>query len=928
MQHKNTLNGTARMGAEGKQVKRKTVFLLALLAVLSGIAAAAYSYTGPQNRVSPPTTTCRVIYKFASGPNQGQFACSMPCGEPENYPAMCGSACSATGCSSSQETSSSPGKPLPPATVSGSATCASPGDNGWCKGGATLNLSASEPLSGYSITGIESTLGLLCSTSGSDVNCSWPFPQGSTSLNFWADSSYGDTSTMASALMMLDSMPPSLTLSIPTPDGSNGWFVTEPVSATASASDATSGLASVDINAAGTTFTASADGTYPLTAAATDKAGNSTTASGTIKIDTTPPALSVSVAPADGSDGWYRSPAVFTASASDASSGLAGVQYRLDGGAWQDGSTAGVSADGKHTIQFQTRDQAGNTSSSAPVTVQVDTTPPVAAVRMPAPDGQNGWYISPVTIMANCSDTVSGLASQGVSLDGSPWSPSLTIATDGNYTIHVQAQDNAGNSTSASQTVHVDTTAPAANLVVPAPDGKNGWYLAPVTVSAQGTDATSGVASQQVSLDGSNWSPSLSLPDGGVYTVQGRVVDNAGNVSTVSTTIHIDHTPPVLSAPTLLGTAGQAGWYTSGVQFTASATDATSGLASLLYSLDGGAWQAGPLTLTDGRHTVQVQATDQAGNASTATQTVNVDSLPPVSAFISPAEGSMAFAHGTNFLMSGQSTDATSGLTSAQISLDNGASWQPLPLNPDGTWSYTWDLRQASNGKHIILVQAADQAGNLEQTARITVVVANLGPSISITKSWWLYQTAEVKMAGGVLPISGARIVVSDGGTHTRTYNYSRSSLPSRFQWNGIWDNGTKAKPGKYQVAAAAWDMLGTDAHAVGTVHVPYPIPTPTLTATPSSTPTPTRMETPTQAPMHAPMKRTQPAPTPTPAAPVVRPAPLKAPRPARKTRPFWPAAALLALLAALASASLSDPCPRALRALGKTLEDLQSNSN
>jgi hypothetical protein len=665
-----------------------------------------------------------------------------------------------------------------------------------------------------------------------------------------------------------------------------------------------------------------------LTAAATDKAGNSTTASGTIKIDTTPPALSVSVSPADGSGGWYRSPAVFTASASDASSGLAGVQYRLDGGAWQDGSTAGVSADGKHTIQFQTRDQAGNTSSSAPVTVQVDTTPPVAAVRMPAPDGQNGWYISPVTIMANCSDTVSGLASQGVSLDGSPWSPSLTIATDGNYTIHVQAQDNAGNSTSASQTVHVDTTAPAANLVVPAPDGKNGWYLAPVTVSAQGTDATSGVASQQVSLDGSNWSPSLSLPDGGVYTVQGRVVDNAGNVSTVSTTIHIDHTPPVLSAPTLLGTAGQAGWYTSGVQFTASATDATSGLASLLYSLDGGAWQAGPLTLTDGRHTVQVQATDQAGNASTATQTVNVDSLPPVSAFISPAEGSMAFAHGTNFLMSGQSTDATSGLTSAQISLDNGASWQPLPLNPDGTWSYTWDLRQASNGKHIILVQAADQAGNLEQTARITVVVANLGPSISITKSWWLYQTAEVKMAGGVLPISGARIVVSDGGTHTRTYNYSRSSLPSRFQWNGIWDNGTKAKPGKYQVAAAAWDMLGTDAHAVGTVHVPYPIPTPTLTATPSSTPTPTRMETPTQAPMHAPMKRTQPAPTPTPAAPVVRPAPLKAPRPARKTRPFWPAAALLALLAALASASLSDPCPRALRALGKTLEDLQSNSN
>lgn len=928
MQHKNILSEPTRMGAERKPVKRKNVFLLALVAVLSGIAAAAYSYTGPQNRVSPPTTTCRVIYKFASGPDQGQFACSMPCGEPENYPAMCGSACSATGCSSSQETSTTPGKPLPPATVSGSAVCASPGDNGWCKGGAALNLSASEPLSGYSITGIESTLGRLCSTSGSNVNCSWPFPEGSTSLNFWADSSYGDTSTMASAAMMLDSAPPSLTLSIPTPDGSNGWFVTGPVSATASASDATSGLASVDINGAGTTFTASADGTYPLTATATDKAGNSTTANGTIKIDTSPPALSVSVSSADGSGGWYRSPAVFTATASDASSGLASVQYRLDGGAWQNGSTATVSAEGKHAVQFQARDQAGNTSSSAPVTVQVDTTPPIAAVRLPAPDGQNGWYISPVPVTANCSDPVSGLASQGVSLDGSTWSPSLTISTDGIYTIHVQAQDNAGNTASASQAVHVDTTAPAANLVVPAPDGKNGWYLSQVTVTAQGTDATSGVASQQVSLDGSSWSPSLSLSDNGVYTVQGKVVDNAGNATTLSIPIHIDHTPPVLSAPTLVGTAGQAGWYTSSVQVTASATDATSGLASVQYSVDGGAWQAGPLILTDGRHTVKVQATDQAGNSASATQLVNVDSTPPQSAFISPAEGSLTIAHGRFFSMSGRSSDATSGLAGAQISLDNGASWQPLGLDPDGTWSFTWDLTQASNGKHTILVRASDLAGNLEQTAQITVVVAKLGPSISITKSWWLYQTAEVKMAGGVLPISGARIVVSDGGSHTRTYNYSRSSLPSNFQWNGIWDDGTKAKPGKYQVSAAAWDMLGTDAHAVGTVHVPYPILTPTRTATLPSTPTPTLTPTRTAAPTQAPMMRTPSAPIPTPAAPVARPAPPKAPKPAGKPGPFWPVAGLVTLLAAITSASLSDPRPRALRALGKTLEKLQGKAN
>jgi len=904
-------------------VKRKSIFLLTLVAVLAGIAAAAYSYTGPQNRVSPPTTTCRVIYKFASGPNQGQFACSMPCGEPENYPAMCGSACSATGCSSSQETSTTPGKPLPPATVSGSAVCATPGDNGWCKGGAALNLSASEPLSGYSITGIESTLGMLCSVSGSDVNCSWPFPQGSTSLDYWADSSYGDTSTMASASMKVDSIAPSLNLSIPAPNGSNGWFTSGPMSASVSATDATSGVASVGINGGGNTFTASSDGTYALSASATDNAGNIATTTGQIKIDSFPPSLNVSAAPPDGNAGWYVSPASLSASASDATSGLAGLQARLDGVAWQDGSGMTVKADGSHTVEFQAWDQAGNHTASSPVTVQLDRTAPVAAASLPAPDGQNGWYVSPVTVTAACSDVTSGLGSQGVSLDGTSWTSSLLLSSDGTFTVQVHAQDNAGNTASSTKTIRIDRTAPVASLVLPPPDGKTGWYHAPVTITTQGTDATSGVASQSVSIDGSTWSSSADLSADGIYTVQARVIDQAGNANTISQAVQIDQTPPALSSPTLTGTTGAAGWYNSSVGLSASATDATSGLASLLYSVDGGAWQSSPPTLPDGRHTIQVQATDQAGNSASETQLVNVDSTPPQSAFISPAEGSLAFAHGRAFTMSGHSSDATSGLAGAQISLDNGSSWQPLGLNPDCTWSYTWDTTQASNGKHTILVRAADLAGNLEQTARITVLVANLGPSISITKSWWLYQTAEVKMSGGVLPISGARIVVSDGSTHTRTYNYSSGSLPSKFQWDGIWGDGTKAKPGKYQVTAAAWDMLGTDAHAVGTVHVPYPIPTPTPTGTPTSTPTPTG----TVAPMHHPL-RTPPLPTPTPAAPVARAAPPKATKPAGKPRPFWPVAGLVALLAALASASLSDPRPRALRALGKTLEDLQGKSN
>ena len=940
-------------------MKRKRIIWLSIVAVLVGIAAAAYSYSGPHRTVTTTYTTDerRVCYWEAQHPdlpmprcflklyyspdsscpslnpstNQGYFSASscMPAWHGLSCPASGGRLC-AIGWQDTWTENCSPGQPgctsiqhtttttYPPATVTGSTSCSSPGNNGWCIGQASLNLSGSEPLAGYNITGIESSLGMLCNSS----SCTWSFPEGSTSLTFWALSSYGDTSLQASASMKVDMTPPTLSI---TPSGGtlgdNGWFTYGPVIASASATDPTSGVAGVSINGGSNTFAASSDGVYPLVASAPDNAGNTATTSATIKLDTVPPSLGASASPVDGVGGWYVSPAIVNATASDATSGLAGVQVRVDGGDWQDGSTVTVDTDGTHSAEFQAWDQAGNHSSTSPLMVQVDSTPPVADASLPAPDGLNGWYVSPVTITANSSDVVSGLASQGISLDGSSWAPSVTISTDGTYTVQVHAQDNAGNSANSSKTVQVDATVPSASLEMPPANGNNSWYISPVTVSASGSDATSGVASQLVSLDGSAWSSSLTLPTDGIYTVQARVIDNAGNATTVSQTVQIDQTQPSVSAPTLTGTSGQEGWFTSSVEFATSASDVTSGVASLLYSVDGRTLEPGPLVLTDGRHIVQVQSTDRAGNVSIESQAVDVDSTPPQSGFVSPAEGSVAFAHGSEFVMSGLSSDATSGLEEAQISLDGGSTWQPLAINPDGSWSYTWDTTTVANGPHEVLVSAGDQAGNLEHTARITVIVANLGPSVSITESFWIYQQAEVGFSAGFLPITSARIVVSDAGEHSRTYSYSASSLPSSFQWDGVWNDGSKAGPGSYQVEVSAWDMFGNDAHAVGTIQIPYPRPTPTVISSPQGTPTqtPTPTATPTMPPPATP---TRPPATPLPPAPVQEEAP-KPQTPIQRPPRLWPLAGFVALLAALATASLSDPRPRALDALGKALEDL-----
>jgi hypothetical protein len=583
-----------------------------------------------------------------------------------------------------------------PPTVSGSVSCSSPGSNGWCRGGAALSLTASDPQN-YPLTLNGSIGGIPFTCPG--ASCSQDLPDGSGSASFTAAASGGgNLSSSGSAAYQVDSAAPALALAIPVPNGSNGWFTSGPVTATASATDATSGVSSVSINGSGATFTASSDGIYPLTASAIDNAGNSTTTSGTIQVDSVPPSLSVSASPVDGNSGWYVSPAVVTVTASDATSGVAEVLYRVDGGAWQDGSTATISMDGSHTVEFQARDQAGNTTSE--------------------------------------------------------------------------------------------------------------------------------------------------------------------------------------------------------------------------------------------------------------TQAVNVDMTPPQSGFTSPAEGSTTYAHGQDFVMSGASSDASSGLSGAQISLDGGTTWQPISLNSDGTWSYTWDTTTASDGPHAVLVSAADQAGNQEHTAHITVIVANQGPTVSISNSFIVGQDVPVQFSPSILPITGARILVSDSGGHTRTYTYSPDFLPSSIQWDGLWDDGTRAVPADYQVEASAWDMFGNTGDALGTIQVPAPSPIPTTSPIPTATllpPKPVR-PTSTPAPLSSPMASRTPTLTPTdtqtftqtppplatptrlpvnpvPPAPVHASTPKSQP-PAQQPVLIWPTLGFVALLAALAASSLSDPRPQALRHLAKTLESIQEQQS
>ena len=114
---------------------------------------------------------------------------------------------------------------LPPAIVSGAMSCASPGDDGWCRGGTSLELSANEPLSGKVIESIEGNPGgLLCDPADSaSVACSYAGGgEGNFTIEFWALSSYDDTSEKASAEWKADGSPPSIDLRLSGGSAGNG----------------------------------------------------------------------------------------------------------------------------------------------------------------------------------------------------------------------------------------------------------------------------------------------------------------------------------------------------------------------------------------------------------------------------------------------------------------------------------------------------------------------------------------------------------------------------------------------------------------------------------------------------------------------------------------------------------------------------------
>jgi MYXO-CTERM domain-containing protein len=545
------------------------------------------------------------------------------------------------------------------------------------------------------------------------------------------------------------------------------------------------------------------EGSYGVTVAAADRAGNPAPTSAPVQIvvDTTPPASAPTIAPA--LPPLTRATSLTVAGLTEAN---ATVTIRVTGmppvtttanatGAYSAPVPLpiGAGTDGPYDVTVMATDEAGNDSAvSAPVAVYVDRRAPAAAPTIsPAlPSLTNAVSLTVAGLTeANATVTirVTGMApvtttANGAGAYAAPVPLPTGAGTDGPYGVTVMATDEAGNDSavSAPVTVEVDRTAPAAaptvNPALPSLTSAVSLTVAGATEPyATVTIQVTGMAPVATTANGTGaYSASVPLPTGagtdGLYGVTVMATDEAGNGSAVSApvTVEVDRIgpataptiSPALPSPTRAASLTVAGltepWATVTIQVT--------GMASVTATANGtGAYStSAALPGTDGSYGVTVQAKDAAGNASppSAPAVVQVDrtapgaapTLDPLPTLTNAASLAVSGTTEGNAIVTVQVTGMAPVTTVADAS-GNYAVTAPLPTGA------------GTDGAYQVTLKATDPAGNGSSTSPpVTVTVDRTGPASAPTIAPALpsiINVASVTVSGSTEPNATVTVLVN-----------------------------------------------------------------------------------------------------------------------------------------------------------------------
>ncbi|EOW0020465.1 Ig-like domain-containing protein [Enterobacter cloacae] len=435
------------------------------------------------------------------------------------------------------------------------------------------------------------------------------------------------------------------------------------------------------------------DGTVTLSAIITDRAGNSSTQTHDVVVNTASVALTINTLSGDdvinaaeaatslvinGSSAQFASGTVVTVT-------LNGKSYTAtiqSDGSWSTtvpAADVGALADGaNYQVAVSAQDSAGN-SASATHSISVDTTAPVVSIATLSGDDVLNAAEAQQPLTVHGSSSAEAGQTVTVTLGGKTYT--ATVANDGTWTLDVPAtdlaalgqgaltvtasvNDNAGNHGQTTHTLTVDTVAPT------------------VTIS---TVADDDIVNNAEQLAG--------------QTIRGTTTAEQGQTVTVSFNGH--------SYQATVAADGTWSVFVPGRDF---------------------------LGLSDGDYTITASVSDKAGNPGSATHDVTLNGDVPTIVINTFAQDDIVSAaeHGTPLVISG-TTDAPAGQT-VTVTL-NGKSYTTTVQN-DGSWSYTLGSADVSaladGGAYVINAQVSNTIGN-SASDNHTVTVDLTAPSMGIS---------------------------------------------------------------------------------------------------------------------------------------------------------------------------------------------------